>query len=126
MHPDGYVELRDRVKDVIISGGENIASVEVEQVIASHPAVLEVAVVGAPDERLGRGARSPSSVLVAGSEVSEAESHRARPQTPGEIQGAEARRVRGELPKTATGKVQKFQLREQFHSAVTAPVDPER
>ncbi len=53
LHPDGYVELRDRTKDVIISGGENIASVEVEQAIADHPAVLEVAVIARPDEQWG-------------------------------------------------------------------------
>lgn len=53
VHPDGYIQLRDRSKDVIISGGENIASVEVEQAIAEHPAVLEVAVVAVPDERWG-------------------------------------------------------------------------
>ena len=53
MHPDGYVELRDRAKDIIISGGENISTIEVEQALASHPAVLEVAVVGVPDERWG-------------------------------------------------------------------------
>src|SRR5207244_9414078 len=53
LHPDGYIELRDRSKDVIISGGENITSIEVEQVIASHPDVLDVAVVGAPDDRWG-------------------------------------------------------------------------
>ena len=53
MHPNGYVELRDRAKDVIISGGENIASIEVEQALASHPAVLECAVVAAPDDRWG-------------------------------------------------------------------------
>src|SRR5439155_26740991 len=52
-HPDGYIEVRDRSKDVIISGGENIASVEVEQALVSHPAVLEAAVVAAPDERWG-------------------------------------------------------------------------
>ena len=55
VHPDGYVELRDRTKDVIISGGENIASIEVEQAIMSHPAVLEAAVIAVPDEPLGRG-----------------------------------------------------------------------
>ena len=54
MHVDGYIELRDRSKDVIISGGENVASVEVEQAIATHPAVLESAVVAAPDERGAR------------------------------------------------------------------------
>ena len=53
MHPDGYVEIRDRSKDIIISGGENIASVEVERVLDSHPAVVESAVVGVPDERWG-------------------------------------------------------------------------
>src|SRR5260370_17957297 len=53
MHPDGYVEIRDRSKDIIISGGENIASVEVEQVLDSHPSVVESAVVGMPDERWG-------------------------------------------------------------------------
>ena len=53
MHPDGYIEIRDRLKDVIVSGGENISSVEVEQVIVRHPSVLEVAVIGIPDEHWG-------------------------------------------------------------------------
>src|SRR5204862_2473430 len=53
MHPDFYIELRDRAKDVIISGGENISSVEIEQALATHPAVLEVAVVAAPDDKWG-------------------------------------------------------------------------
>jgi fatty-acyl-CoA synthase len=61
VHPDGYVELKDRSKDVIISGGENIASIEVEQALDSHPAVLESAVVAAPDERGGRRSRPSSS-----------------------------------------------------------------
>src|SRR5947207_9902986 len=52
-HPDGYIELRDRAKDVIISGGENISTIEVEQVVAQHPAVLECAVVAIPDEKWG-------------------------------------------------------------------------
>ena len=56
MHPDGYIELRDRKKDIIISGGENISTIEVEQAIAAHPDVLEVAVIAVPDEQLGRGA----------------------------------------------------------------------
>ena len=54
MHPDGYVELRDRAKDVVISGGENIATIEVEHALASHPAVLEAAVVGIPERSGGR------------------------------------------------------------------------
>ena len=59
-HPDGYIELRDRKKDIIISGGENISTIEVEQAIAAHPAVLECAVVAIPDEQLGRAARRHS------------------------------------------------------------------
>ena len=57
MHPDGYLELRDRAKDIIISGGENISTIEVEQAVAAHPAVLECAVVAMPDERWGSGPR---------------------------------------------------------------------
>lgn len=111
MHPDGYVELRDRSKDVIISGGENIASVEVEQAIADHPAVLEVAVIAVPDERWGE-------VPAAWVTLREGES-----ATEGEIvehvRGRLARfkapkRVTfGELPKTSTGKIQKFVLRDE-------------
>jgi fatty-acyl-CoA synthase len=112
MHPDGYLELRDRLKDVIISGGENIASVEVEQVIASHPAVLEVAVVARPDARFGE--RPVAFVrLVPGSDAGEAEiiehvrARLAHFKAPSEVI------VRDELPRTATGKVQKYVLREQ-------------
>ena len=63
MHPDGYIELRDRAKDIIISGGENISTIEVEQAIAAHPAVLEVAVIGIPDDYWGEiteGLRRPA------------------------------------------------------------------
>ncbi|MFC4943102.1 acyl--CoA ligase family protein [Pseudonocardia sp. GCM10023141] len=109
-HPDGYVELRDRSKDVIISGGENIASVEVEQAIAEHPGVLEVAVVAVPDERWGE-VPAAYVTLHAGAEVSEAEiiehvrGRLARFKAPKSV-------VFGELPKTSTGKVQKFVLRD--------------
>ena len=120
MHPDGYVELRDRLKDVIISGGENIASVEVEQAIASHPAVLEVAVVARPDPRFGE--RPVAFVrLVPGSDAGEAEiiehvrARLAHFKAPSEVI------VRDELPRTATGKVQKYLLREQVQS-----IQPER
>ena len=57
VHPDGYIELRDRKKDIVISGGENISSIEVEKVLADHPAVAEVAIVAAPDAEMGRGAQ---------------------------------------------------------------------
>src|SRR5438445_6492477 len=53
MHPDGYIELRDRKKDIIISGGENISTIEIEQAVASHPAVMEAAVIAIPDEKWG-------------------------------------------------------------------------
>jgi fatty-acyl-CoA synthase len=110
LHPDGYVELRDRGKDVIVSGGENIASVEIEQALASHPAVLETAVVGAPDPRWGE--RPVAYVtLRSGATAGEAEliAHvRARLaafKAPREVLFV------AELPKTTTGKIRKFDLR---------------
>ncbi|MEU6655501.1 acyl--CoA ligase family protein [Streptomyces sp. NPDC046900] len=111
VHPDGYVELRDRSKDVIISGGENVASVEVEQVIADHPAVSEVAVIAVPDERWGEVPAAYVSLLD-GAEVTEAEiiefvrARLARFKAPKRV-------VFGELPKTSTGKIQKFILRDR-------------
>jgi fatty-acyl-CoA synthase len=110
-HPDGYIELRDRSKDVIISGGENIASVEVEQAIADHPAVLEVAVVALPDPHWGE-VPAAYVTLREGAEVTEEEiiefvrGRLARFKAPKRV-------VFGTLPKTSTGKVQKFVLREQ-------------
>src|SRR4029453_14667689 len=71
-HPDGYVELRDRAKDIIISGGENISTVEVEQTIEAHPAVREAAVVGVPDEKWGERPKA-FVVLNPGAQVTEAE-----------------------------------------------------
>ena len=111
MHPDGYIELKDRTKDVIISGGENIASVEVEQALATHPAVLESAVVAAPDEKWGE---VPVAFVTLKENVSagaaELVAHvsgvLARYKVPKRI-------VFGALPRTATGKIQKFILRER-------------
>lgn len=117
VHPDGYVELRDRAKDVIISGGENITSVEVEQALDSHPAVLESAVVGAPDEEWGEIVVA-FVTLAPGGHASEAEliahvkSRIARFKAPRRV-------VFVDLPKTASGKVQKFQLRQNL----AAPTD---
>ncbi|MGV0791204.1 AMP-binding protein [Mycolicibacterium sp. XJ1819] len=110
-HPDGYIELRDRSKDVIISGGENIASVEVEQVIMDHPAVLEVAVVAVPDPKWGE-VPAAFVTLHEGAEVTEEQiiEHTqrvlARFKAPKSV-------TFGELPKTSTGKIQKFVLREK-------------
>ncbi|MEQ8718674.1 MAG: AMP-binding protein [Acidimicrobiales bacterium] len=110
MHPDGYVELKDRAKDVIISGGENIASVEVERAIASHPAVAEVAVVAMPHPRWGE-APAAFVTLRRGAVVTEEEivAH-ARSTLAG--YKIPRRVIFGDLPKNATGKVQKFALRE--------------
>ena len=110
MHPDGYVELRDRTKDVIISGGENISSIEVEAAISGHPAVLECAVIAVPDEKWGEvpaayvtlkeGATTSSRELIAF-----ARDRLAHFKAPKSV-------TFGPLPKTSTGKVQKFTLRE--------------
>ena len=110
IHPDGYAEIRDRIKDVIISGGENISSVEVEGVLLRHPAVQEVAIVGLPHERWGEAPHA-FVVLEAGATATAAElrdfarAHLAHFKAPKEIT------FLSELPKTATGKVQKYVLR---------------
>jgi fatty-acyl-CoA synthase len=112
MHPDGYVELRDRAKDVVISGGENISTVEVEQALMSHPAVLEVAVIGVPDEKWGERPKA-FVVLKDGFHVEESEliDHVrvkiARYKAPRNVD------FLVELPKTSTGKIQKFALRDR-------------
>lgn len=107
VHPDGYVEIRDRSKDVIISGGENIASVEVERVLDSHPSVIESAVVGEPDDRWGEVPVAYVSVreeVAADVLVEHVRVHLARFKAPKRI-------IFGELPKTSTGKIQKNVLR---------------
>lgn len=111
VHPDGYVEIRDRLKDIIISGGENISSVEVECALLRHPAVREVAVVGVPSEKWGE-APEAFITLKTDAEVSEAElrefarAHLAHYKVPQRFTFVT------ELPKTATGKVQKYILRQ--------------
>jgi fatty-acyl-CoA synthase len=108
-HPDGYVEIRDRSKDIIISGGENISTIEVEGVLYRHPAVLEAAVVAKPDAKWGE---TPCAfvTLKAGAVADEAEiiafcrEHIAHFKAPRTV-------VFGPLPKTSTGKMQKFILR---------------
>src|SRR6201989_2844251 len=73
MHSDGYIELRDRAKDIIISGGENISTVEVENALESHPAVYEAAVIGIPDEKWGERPKAFVVVAPGADEISEAE-----------------------------------------------------
>jgi fatty-acyl-CoA synthase len=108
-HPDGYIEIKDRLKDVIISGGENISSVEIENVLYEHPDILEVAVVGIPDEKwqevpkayitLRKGATTTKEEV-----VDFCKQHLAKFKAPKAIEFAD-------LPKTATGKIQKHVLR---------------
>jgi len=112
MHPDGYLELKDRSKDVIISGGENIASIEVEQALAAHPAVREAAVVAMAHEHWGE---VPAAFVVAQTGVPVDEST-LRDFVRGRIAGFKVPKrfvFVDELPKTATGKIQKFVLRSQ-------------
>ena len=109
--PDGYIELRDRKKDIIISGGENISTVEVEQTIARHPAVLECAVVAVPDEKWGERPKAfvtlkPGRSATEQDIIDFCRQHLARFKCPAAVEF-------GDLPKTSTGKVQKFVLREK-------------
>jgi fatty-acyl-CoA synthase len=110
-HPDGYIELRDRKKDIIISGGENISTIEVEQCVARHPAVLECAVVAIPDEKWGERPKA-FVTLKTGASATEADiiefcrQHIAHFKAPAAV-------TFGDLPKTSTGKVQKFVLRDR-------------
>ena len=110
VHPDGYVEIRDRLKDVIISGGENISSVEVEGVLMRHPAVQEVAVVGFPDEQWGE---SPHAfvVLKADAACDEADLRQFARDTMAHFKVPRQFNFVPELPKTGTGKIQKYVLR---------------
>ncbi|MBA2779585.1 acyl-CoA synthetase [Billgrantia kenyensis] len=111
-HPDGYIEIKDRSKDIIISGGENISTIEVEDAIYSHPAVEEAAVVAKPDEKWGETPCAFVKLKVGYGEVSEADiiehcrQHLARFKVPKTV-------IFTELPKTSTGKIQKFVLREE-------------
>jgi fatty-acyl-CoA synthase len=115
MEPDGYVKIKDRSKDIIISGGENISSIEVEDVLYRHPAVLAAAVVAQPDAKWGE---TPCAFveLKADATATEAEiiehcrSRLARFKAPRTV-------IFGTLPKTSTGKIQKFILRQQAKSA---------
>ena len=110
VHPDGYLEIRDRLKDVIISGGENISSVEVEGVLMRHPAVQEVAVIGLPDAQWGE---SPHAfvVLKPGMAADDAELRQFARDSMAHFKVPRAFHLVAELPKTITGKVQKFMLR---------------
>jgi fatty-acyl-CoA synthase len=110
VHPDAYIEVRDRLKDVIISGGENISSVEVEGILLRHPAVQEVAVVGFPHERWGETPRA-FVVLKAGASATEDEMREFAREKMAHFKVPHSFDFVPELPKTATGKIQKYVLR---------------
>ena len=110
VHPDGYVEIRDRIKDVIISGGENISSVEVEGTLLRHPAVQEVAVVGMPDERWGEAPHA-FVVLKPGGQATGEELIAFTRERLAHFKAPKTVHFVAELPKTATGKIQKYVLR---------------
>jgi fatty-acyl-CoA synthase len=110
-HPDGTIELRDRGKDIIISGGENISSIEVEQTIVAHPAVLECAVVAVPHEHWGERPKAfvtlnDGATATADEIIAFARERLAHYKCPDAVEF-------GPLPKTSTGKVQKYLLRER-------------
>ena len=110
-HPDGYIELRDRAKDIIISGGENISTIEVEQTIVTHPAVLECAVVSMPHERWGERPKAfvtlkPGAAATPEDIIEHVRNSIARFKAPDAVEFVDA------LPKTSTGKIQKYVLRD--------------
>jgi fatty-acyl-CoA synthase len=110
MHADGYIQLKDRSKDIIISGGENISSIEVEDALYKHPAVMAVAVVAKPDDKWGETPCAFVELKVGMSATPEeltqwCRKHLAGYQVPRHV-------VFAEIPKTSTGKIQKFKLRE--------------
>jgi len=117
VHPDGYAEVRDRIKDVIISGGENISSVEVEGCLLHHPAIQEVAVVGLPHERWGE-APCAFVVLKAGQTATEPELREFARARLAHFKVPQKFTFVDELPKTATGKIQKFVLRGRVPAIV--------
>ena len=112
MHPDGYVEVKDRSKDIIISGGENISSIEVEEVLYRHPQVIEAAVVARPDPVWGESPcafvslKPDAGPVMADDIIAFCRAHLAHYKAPRSV-------VFGPLPKTSTGKIQKYALREQ-------------
>jgi fatty-acyl-CoA synthase len=117
VHADGYIEIRDRFKDVVISGGENISSIEVEAALLRHPAILEAAVVGMPHPTWGE---SPHAfvVLHEGAQVTDSGLREFAREVLAHFKVPTAYHFVSELPKTATGKIQKFVLRGRSSAIV--------
>lgn len=112
MHPDGYIEVKDRAKDIIISGGENISSLEVEETLYKHPKIMEAAVVARPDERWGE---TPCAFVTKTEEGADLDTEEVIAYCRENMAHFKCPRtiVFGDLPKTSTGKIQKFVLRER-------------
>jgi fatty-acyl-CoA synthase len=115
IYPDGYIKIRDRSKDIIISGGENISSIEVEDALYRHPAVMACGVVAAPDPKWGETPCAfvelrTESIATEADIIAHCRAHLAPFKIPRKV-------VFGEVPKTSTGKIQKFTLRERAKSA---------
>jgi len=111
MHPDGYIQLKDRSKDIIISGGENISSIEVEDALFKHPKVKAAAVVAAPDDKWGETPCAfvelkDGEIVTAEELIAWSRDHLAHYKCPRHV-------VFGELPKTSTGKIRKYVLRDR-------------
>jgi fatty-acyl-CoA synthase len=116
VHPDGYIELRDRAKDIVISGGENISSIEVEKVLAEHPAVAEVAIVAVPDETWGEAPKAfvglkPGMSLTAAELIAWCRERLSHFKCPKHVEF-------GPLPRTATGKIRKNELRSRSRASL--------
>ena len=111
LFPDGYIQLKDRSKDIIISGGENISSIEVEDVLYKHPAVAICAVVAKPDEKWGE---TPCAFIELRENIDPPTAEAIMEFCRGELARFKIPRhvVFGEIPKTSTGKIQKFKLRD--------------
>ena len=119
-YPDGYVKIKDRSKDIIISGGENISSIEVEDVLYRHPAIMSAAVVAKPDPKWGETPCAfvelkADATATAEEIVAFCKQHLAGFKVPKAV-------IFGELPKTSTGKIQKFELRKQAGSATAIDI----
>jgi fatty-acyl-CoA synthase len=116
VHPDGYIELRDRMKDIVISGGENISSIEVEKALADHPSVAEVAIVAFADEKWGEVPKAyvglkPGCAATAAELIEWCRTRLSHFKCPKHVEF-------GPLPRTATGKIRKNELRARAKEAL--------
>ena len=122
VNKDGYINIVDRAKDVIISGAENISSLEIEDILYKHPAVLEAAVIGVPSEKWGETPLAiivprPGATPTSDEIIAHCRDNLAHFKTPSRVEFVQA------LPRTATGKLKKFELRDQYWQGQTRRVN---